>query len=98
MADLGYAMGGIIFILLAIGLLVGLGVHNAQTKQQINCPFTPEQIKEYISGNSSNIFSQFGATVGILITPCSGIPWWIGVIFLIIVIGIVVWLTPLVGG
>ncbi len=98
MADTGYILGGVVFILFMISVLTGFALHNAQTGQNINCPWTPEEIREGLAGNETNIFIQFATTFSVLATPCSGIPWYIYVMFAIIVIGIAVWLVPFVGG
>ncbi len=97
MADTGYVLGGVIFIVFLVSVLTGFALHNAQTQQSIDCPWSPEEISEGLSGNSTNIFIQFSTTVGVMLTPCSGIPWWIYLLFAIIVIGVVVWIIPFVG-
>lgn len=95
MSEYAYISGGIMMTL----FLLFMFTLYAQQNVEINCPKTAEQIYEQfnqsgIEGFVSGVYSMAGT----FFSPCSGLPWWIYVfVFLPFVIGLAIFVTPLIG-
>ncbi len=100
MGSFGWIIGGIVATFFMIAIFTGLAVHNARFNQDIYCPYSPQELESLFVGNNTviDIVFRVGASIFVLASPCSGLPWWVYVfMFVPLVIGIAVWLTPLIG-
>ncbi len=100
MGDTGYVTGAILMMFFLLFMFIGWSVHNAMLGQNVNCPYNDTQVQEMFRGNGTalDVLTQISVSVTIFASPCSGLPWWIYIIFIVIVIAIAIWVLPFVGG
>lgn len=91
MSDYAWFTGTLVFTIFLIVLLVDMSVYNAE----INCPTDVTVLHQQF--NQSNYVGGTITMLGLFVSPCAGLDWWVYALLLILVIGDIVFLTPFIG-
>ena len=67
----------------------------AQYNANVTCPIDVQNL--YQRFNHSDYIGGTLSMLGLFVSPCSGLPWWVYTILLILIIGDIIFLTPFVG-
>jgi len=86
--SLAFFTAAIFLTIFLMFIFADLAYHNAE----IACPHEFEE-------PPTDILSYLWTLINTLISPCSGLPWWVYIlVFMPLVAAIVAYLTPFVGG
>lgn len=91
MSDYAWFTGTLVFTIFLLVLLVDMSAYNAE----INCPVDVTVMHQQF--NQSDYIGGTVSMLGLFVSPCSGLDWWVYTLLLILVIGDIVFLTPFIG-
>lgn len=91
MGDYGFVIGGVFITIMLFYFLSSYSLYYAP----INCPnIMPDLELAYSQGGSIEGFINMTTTlIGVLASPCSGIPWYIWLIPFLVLLAFIVWIV-----
>jgi hypothetical protein len=93
MSEYAWFTGTFIMTIVLIVLLIDMATYNSQ----IQCPETVKTMHEQID-NSTDVVGNTLTLVGMFISPCAGLPWWVYLFLVILMVADIIFVLPFIGG
>jgi len=93
MSEYAWFTGTFVMTIFMLFILIDISNYNSS----INCPVNIENNPAYMFGNSTDVVTQSLNMLAVFVSPCSGLPWWVYALLIIMFVADVIFVLPFFG-